>query len=61
MPKTNMTMAAVSDDRSMLDIFEQLALAAGREVMRVFHAGCEVDRGRSREHGLLLMQSLSPF
>ncbi|QKC78307.1 3'(2'),5'-bisphosphate nucleotidase [Mesorhizobium erdmanii] len=44
MPKTNMTMAAVSDDRSMLDIFEQLALAAGREVMRVFHAGCAVDR-----------------
>ncbi|WP_181179659.1 3'(2'),5'-bisphosphate nucleotidase CysQ [Mesorhizobium sp. B2-1-3A] len=28
----------------MLDIFEQLALAAGREVMRVFHAGCAVDR-----------------
>jgi 3'(2'), 5'-bisphosphate nucleotidase len=39
-----MTMAAVSDDRSMLDIFERLALAAGREVMRVFHAGCAVDR-----------------
>lgn len=37
-------MAAVSDDRSMLDVFEQLALAAGREVMRVFHAGCAVDR-----------------
>jgi len=52
-------MAAVFDDRSMLDIFEQLALATGREVMRVFHAGCAVDRGTG--HGLLLMQSLSPF
>jgi 3'(2'), 5'-bisphosphate nucleotidase len=28
----------------MLDVFERLALAAGREVMRVFHAGCAVDR-----------------
>ncbi|WP_457103634.1 3'(2'),5'-bisphosphate nucleotidase CysQ [Mesorhizobium sp. URHB0026] len=28
----------------MLEIFERLALAAGREVMRVFHAGCAVDR-----------------
>ncbi|TPJ09008.1 3'(2'),5'-bisphosphate nucleotidase CysQ [Mesorhizobium sp. B2-7-3] len=44
MPKTNMTMAAASDDTSMLEIFERLALAAGREVMRVFHAGCAVDR-----------------
>lgn len=39
-----MTMAAASDDTSMLEIFERLALAAGREVMRVFHAGCAVDR-----------------
>src|SRR5438445_4223669 len=39
-----MTMAVESDDRAMLDIFERLALAAGREVMRVFHAGCAVDR-----------------
>lgn len=37
-------MAAASDDRSMLEIFEGLALAAGREVMRVFHAGCAVDQ-----------------
>ena len=43
LPKTNMTTAAASDDRPMLDIFERLALAAGREVMRVFHAGCAVD------------------
>ncbi|WP_195179827.1 3'(2'),5'-bisphosphate nucleotidase CysQ [Mesorhizobium sp. INR15] len=28
----------------MLGEFERLALAAGREVMRVFHAGCAVDR-----------------
>ncbi|HEY4192529.1 MAG TPA: 3'(2'),5'-bisphosphate nucleotidase CysQ [Mesorhizobium sp.] len=27
----------------MLDVFERLALAAGREVMRIFHAGCAVD------------------
>lgn len=37
-------MAAESDDRQMLDVFERLALAAGREVMRVFHAGCAVDQ-----------------
>ena len=43
-----MTAAAASDDRLMLETFERLALAAGREVMRVFHAGCAVDRGRSR-------------
>ncbi|WP_167480904.1 3'(2'),5'-bisphosphate nucleotidase CysQ [Mesorhizobium waimense] len=28
----------------MLGVFERLALAAGREVMRVFHEGCAVDR-----------------
>lgn len=44
MPKTNTTTAAASDDGLMLEIFERLALAAGREVMRVFHAGCAVDR-----------------
>lgn len=37
-------MAAASDDVSMLEVFERLALAAGREVMRVFHAGCAVHR-----------------
>lgn len=37
-------MAAASDDRTILEVFERLALAAGREVMRVFHAGCAVDR-----------------
>lgn len=36
-------MAAVSDDEAMLGVFERLALEAGREVMRVFHAGCAVD------------------
>ncbi len=44
MPKTNTIAAAASDDRLMLEIFERLALSAGREVMRVFHAGCAVDR-----------------
>lgn len=39
-----MTMAAASDDARILDTFERLALEAGREVMRVFHAGCAVDR-----------------
>jgi 3'(2'), 5'-bisphosphate nucleotidase len=39
--KTNMT-AAASDDALMLDVFERLALAAGREVMRIFRAGCAV-------------------
>ncbi|TPM37546.1 3'(2'),5'-bisphosphate nucleotidase CysQ [Mesorhizobium sp. B2-3-4] len=43
MPRTNTTMAAVSDDQAMLGVFEGLALAAGREVMRVFHTGCAVD------------------
>jgi 3'(2'), 5'-bisphosphate nucleotidase len=38
-----MTVAA-SDDALMLDVFERLALAAGREVMRVFHDGCTVDK-----------------
>jgi 3'(2'), 5'-bisphosphate nucleotidase len=42
-PKTNTTMAAVSDDEAMLGVFERLALEAGREVMRVFHEGCAVD------------------
>ena len=44
MPKTNTTAAAGFDDGLMLEIFERLALAAGREVMRVFHEGCAVDR-----------------
>ncbi|RWA72650.1 MAG: 3'(2'),5'-bisphosphate nucleotidase [Mesorhizobium sp.] len=43
MPKSSMTMAAVSDDEAMLGVFERLALEAGREVMRVFHEGCAVD------------------
>ncbi|RWK34610.1 MAG: 3'(2'),5'-bisphosphate nucleotidase [Mesorhizobium sp.] len=44
MPKTNTIAAAVSDDELMLGVFERLALAAGREVMRVFDAGCAVDQ-----------------
>jgi 3'(2'), 5'-bisphosphate nucleotidase len=36
--------AAESDDALMLDVFERLALAAGREVMRIFHEGCAVAR-----------------
>jgi len=35
-------MAAVSDDPAMQLLFERLALDAGRKVMEVFHAGCEV-------------------
>ena len=44
MPKTNTTAAAASDDEAMLGTFERLALEAGREVMRVYHEGCAVDR-----------------
>jgi 3'(2'), 5'-bisphosphate nucleotidase len=43
LPKTSTTVAAESDDSAILAMFERLALAAGREVMRVYHAGCEVD------------------
>jgi len=39
-----MTAAAASDDELMLAAFERLALAAGREVMRVYRDGCAVDR-----------------
>ncbi len=35
-------MAAVSDEAGMLALFERLALEAGREIMRVFHAGYAV-------------------
>jgi 3'(2'), 5'-bisphosphate nucleotidase len=44
LPKTNTIAAAASDDEAMLGVFERLALAAGREVMRVFDAGCAVDQ-----------------
>ncbi len=43
MAKTSTTTAAVSEDERMLATFEHLALTAGREVMRVFHAGCAVE------------------
>jgi 3'(2'), 5'-bisphosphate nucleotidase len=42
--KTNTKPAAASDDEVMLAVFERLALDAGREVMRVFKAGCAVDK-----------------
>ncbi|TIO07791.1 MAG: 3'(2'),5'-bisphosphate nucleotidase CysQ [Mesorhizobium sp.] len=44
MPKTNTIAAAASDDDLILGVFEHLALAAGREVMRAFEAGCAVDQ-----------------
>ncbi|RWA87168.1 MAG: 3'(2'),5'-bisphosphate nucleotidase [Mesorhizobium sp.] len=44
MPKSSMTVAAASDDEAMLGVFERLAIDAGREVMRVFHEGCAVDK-----------------
>lgn len=44
MLKTNTKPAAASDDEVMLAVFERLALDAGREVMRVFEAGCAVDK-----------------
>ncbi len=40
-----MTRAAASDDdEAVLAVFEKLALAAGKRIMEVFHAGCAVDR-----------------
>lgn len=39
----NTTTAAASDDEAMLAHFERLALAAGRLVMDVFHAGISVE------------------
>ena len=39
-----MTTTAAVSDAQILERFEQLALAAGREVMRVFQRGCAVDR-----------------
>ena len=38
-----MKAAAASDDAAMLHALERLALAAGREVMRVFHDGCAIE------------------
>jgi 3'(2'), 5'-bisphosphate nucleotidase len=42
----NTTTAAASDDEAMLTVFERLALAAGRLVMDVFHAGILVEHKR---------------
>ncbi|MEP9385680.1 3'(2'),5'-bisphosphate nucleotidase CysQ [Mesorhizobium sp. KR9-304] len=35
--------AAASDDQTILSVFEDLALVAGRRIMEIFHAGCAVD------------------
>lgn len=44
-PNSNTTTAAASDDDlATLELLERLALAAGRKVMAVFHAGCAVER-----------------
>lgn len=43
MRTNNTTTAAASDDEAMLAVFERLALAAGRLVMDVFHAGISVE------------------
>lgn len=44
MQKSNTKPAAASDDRAMRDVFERLALSAGRKIMEIFHAGCAVDQ-----------------
>lgn len=44
MQKNNTNPAAASEDSAMLTVFERLALAAGRKIMEIFHAGCAVDR-----------------
>ena len=44
MQKNNTKQAAASDDRAMLDVFEQLALSAGRRIMEIFHGGYAVDQ-----------------
>lgn len=43
LPRTSTKAAAESDDTQVLALFETLALAAGREIMRVFEAGCAVE------------------
>jgi 3'(2'), 5'-bisphosphate nucleotidase len=42
--KTSTKAAAVSDDEAVLAVFERLALEAGRAVMRIFEAGCAVEK-----------------
>ncbi|HWK65319.1 MAG TPA: 3'(2'),5'-bisphosphate nucleotidase CysQ [Rhizobiaceae bacterium] len=44
MPNNNTTPAAASDDDTILAALEDLALAAGRAVMAVFHRDFEVER-----------------
>jgi 3'(2'), 5'-bisphosphate nucleotidase len=41
--KISTKAAPASDDKAVLAIFEQLALEAGRAIMRVFHEGCTVE------------------
>jgi 3'(2'), 5'-bisphosphate nucleotidase len=38
----NRTISASASDEIVLELFERLALSAGREVMRIFEAGCAV-------------------
>jgi 3'(2'), 5'-bisphosphate nucleotidase len=42
--KSSTKAAAASDDEAVLAVFEQLALAAGRAIMRIFQAGCAVEQ-----------------
>jgi 3'(2'), 5'-bisphosphate nucleotidase len=42
--KNNTSRAAASDDLAMQPLFEKLAIAAGRKVMEVFHAGGAVSQ-----------------
>ncbi|MET3660684.1 3'(2'), 5'-bisphosphate nucleotidase [Aquamicrobium ahrensii] len=43
MPRISTKAAAESDDTQILALLEGLALEAGREIMRVFEAGCAVE------------------
>jgi 3'(2'), 5'-bisphosphate nucleotidase len=43
LPRNITKAAAGSDDSAILTVFERLALSAGREVMRIYEAGCAVD------------------
>jgi 3'(2'), 5'-bisphosphate nucleotidase len=43
LPSSITKAAAVSDDTQVLALFETLALDAGREIMRIFEAGCSVE------------------
>jgi 3'(2'), 5'-bisphosphate nucleotidase len=40
---SNTTTAAAYDDATILAVFEQLALTAGRKIMEIYEAGCAVE------------------